>query len=138
MCAPVAQVAFESRVINLLDCVMSFQEFRDLAGAFILIPHPHGQRLHATMQQVTGMRIKRSTQMIKPVLDLMHYIRTTNNRPCNDIGMAVEVFRTAVQGDIETPFRWSKVDRARKSIIYQRDEVMRSGKFDNRLEVGNL
>ena len=58
--------------------------------------------------------------------------------PGDDVGVAVEIFGGAVQDQVEAVFDWPKVDRRCERVVDQRDEPLRPGELDDRLEVGDL
>ena len=82
------------------------------------------------MKQEAGMRVERSTEVVEFMEDLFGQVGTADNSSCHDIGMAVQIFGAAMQGEIKTPFRRPKIDRACKCIVYYRNEIMGFGKFN--------
>src|SRR5437899_12189689 len=94
-------VIIKTRIVHLGDRGMTFQELRDSQRASILMLHANAQRLHSPMQKKRSMRIEAPSKMIQSMSYLLNQSSATNNGTGDDVRMSVQVFRRAMQGEIE-------------------------------------
>ena len=91
------RMVLEAGIVNRLNGWMPLEELRNRQRAFILKSDTKGESLHAAMEQGSRMWIERTTQSIQPMLDPAHEIAASDDRPGDNVGMAVEILRTTVQ-----------------------------------------
>src|SRR5262245_10066794 len=84
------------------------------------------------------MRIERSAKMIEPALDSVHELTAADDGAGNDIGMSVEVFRTAVQREVYSRFCRTEVDRARKRVVDHGNQSIRFRKLNEGPNIRNV
>jgi len=65
-------------------------------------------------------------------------IFATDNGPCDDVGMTVEVLGAAVERQVKTVIDGTKVDRAGKGVVDHRHQFVLFGERDDRLEIADL
>ena len=84
------------------------------------------------------MGIQRASQMVQLVRDLFDEGRAANNRAGHDVGVAVEIFRAAVQRQIEPPLRGPEIHRTGKGVVDDGDQAVFPCKLHNGFEVRHL
>ena len=65
------------------------------------------------------MRIEGTAHMIKPMFNFFDQMSSADDASSDNIIVPIQVFRTTVQGEIETPLRRPEIYRASESIVYQ-------------------
>src|SRR5262245_40107791 len=61
--ALVAGVAFEPGIAHLRHCAVTLEEASDGQRARVLLAHAHAERLHAAVEQESGVRIERAAEV---------------------------------------------------------------------------
>ena len=72
------RMALQSGVSNARYTILPFEKLRDLQRAFVLVSHPHGQRLQASIQQEAGMWIQAAAEMVQEMRDLIYKVATSD------------------------------------------------------------
>src|SRR5688572_20279214 len=117
-------MTWKSRIIHLRDTRMCFERVAYSKRAGALVSYAQYQCFQAAIEQKTGMRIQRAAKMIEPVRDPVDPRLRSDDGAGDDIAVAVQVFRAAMQHEIEASFQRTEVDRRREGVVDQRDETM--------------
>ncbi len=114
---------------------MALQGARQAQRRLVLPLHAHLERLQAAVQQEAGMRIERPAQVIQLALDRAHEVLAPDHGAADDVGMAVEVLRAAVQAQVEAALERAEVHRAREGVVDDGDEPAPPAEAHDLLEV---
>src|SRR5690349_10225197 len=117
---------------------MFSQETSDVQSTFVLVSDAEGHSLQAAMQQVGCVRIESASEMIQPMSDFLNPGGLPQHHPADDVRMSVEVLGPAMEGEIEPPLQWAKIDGTREGTINERNQSMRPGELNYRLQIGHL
>ena len=122
---------FQSRVIHLFDNRVMCQKFSDRQCTFILIFHSNSQSFHTPVQEKTGVGIQGTAQMDELMGNFVNQIFTPDHGAGDNIRMTVKILGAAMQRQIESPFRRSKVDGAGKGVVDHQNDAAFLGKTRN-------
>ena len=107
----VAGVVLEPRIVHLPHLGVLGQRPRHAQGACRLALHAQYQRLHAAFEQEGGVRVERTAHMIEHVQNALHMGARAGDRARDDVAMAVQILRRAVNDDIDAEVRGPEIDR---------------------------
>src|SRR5262249_17313062 len=132
------RMALKSGIIDVLDLWMTAQEAGDGHRARVLETHAQDQRLEASVQQKSRVRIERAAEMVELLFDLRNERCLADDGSPDDVGMPVEIFGGAVDREVKTVFGRPKVDRAREGIVDRGDESSLLGESRDSLELTDI
>jgi hypothetical protein len=117
---------------------MTLEPLRNVLRRRVLMAHSHDERLQPSVEEKGRVRIERAAQMIQAVGNPLDPMSRPDHGTGDDVGMAVEVLRSAVQYQIEALLDRLEVHWRRERIVDERDEAMVTGELNNRFQVCDL
>jgi hypothetical protein len=99
--------------------------------------HAERERLEAPLEEETRVGIERAAEVIELVLDLLDELAPADDDARDDVAVAVEVLRGAVEDEVEAALDRADVDGAREGTVDDRDEPMRAAERGRGVEVGD-
>src|SRR5713101_1854563 len=136
--AAMTRMARQPCVSNARNGILPFEKLRYLQRAFVLVSHPHGQRLQASTQQKARMRIQAAAEMVQEMRDLIYKVAASDYSAGYDVVVAAEVFCGAVESEIKPERTRLEIDGGGESIVDNRHEAVLTRKLHCALQIPDL
>ena len=112
-------MAVQAWVVDTSDFAVTLQEPSDFHGPVVLLLNPQRQRLQSSDEQVCRVRVRSGAYDVPELLDGSYESRGTGNGAGHQIVVAAEVFRGAVQDEIDAEVEGTLIDRGREGAVDQ-------------------
>src|SRR5207249_11728475 len=113
------------------------QELCDLLCVGVVLFDSDGECFDAAVEEEGSVGVEAAAQMVEPVGYLLDQFGRAYYGAGDDVRVAVEIFRGAVQGEVEAVLRRTIVDGAGEGVVNDADEVVGSGERDDSVQVRN-
>src|SRR5215510_823267 len=111
------RMAFESWIVHLCNCSMILEEASDLHSVLIVLPYTERQGLHSTVQEKCCVRVKATAQVIEMMSNPLDQSIFPDHGSGDDVRMAIQVFCSAVEGQVKAVLGRPIVHGASESVI---------------------
>jgi hypothetical protein len=117
---------------------MILKELCDAQGGCVVGPDPEREGLEAPLQEVARVGVEDAAQMVQGELDFPYHLLGPCHHSGNDVGVAVHVLGRALENQVETNVRGSKIHRACEGVVDDGNQAPILRKGGHRLQVGQL
>src|SRR5947208_16457766 len=100
---------------------MPSEEVGELERVGVLLSHPERQRHQPPVEEEAGVRVQAPTEMIEAVADALDMLRSTNHAARRDVVVSVQVFRSAVDRQVEAYLKGSNVHGRDERVVDHRE-----------------
>src|SRR5262245_6490205 len=131
-------MSFQARVDHALDRGMPGEEPGESQRRAVLLPDTEGERQQPPVEEEAGVGVQTPTEMIETVPDALDLLPSANHAARRDIVVPVQVFRAAVERQVEPHLQGSKVHGRGERVVNEGEQVVRSGKANDCRQVRDI
>ena len=134
----VVRMAGQGGVDGLLNLGVGVQAPGDLSGIPAMDGHPGAQSPHATLQQVAGVWIGRTSEVDLLCKDLCYQVLPPDHRAAHDVAMPAEIFGRGMNDDITTQCYGLATPWRGECIVNDKQEMVSFRNCRHRWNVADL